>query len=178
MSRIGKQPVSIPSGIEVNVNGSIITFKKGNVTKELDTKDFVNVSVENDIIVFAAKGDDRADRAFWGTFRALAQNIIIGLTDGYSKQLEINGVGYKAAVQGNKLVLNLGHSHPINYDFPKDIQIAVEKNLVTIKGDDKQVVGQIAAEIRSFRPPEPYKGKGVKYVEEHIIRKAGKTAGK
>jgi len=178
MSRIGKQPVSIPSGIEVNIKGPIITFKKGNVSKELDTKDFVNVSVENDTIVFSPKGDDRADRAFWGTFRALSQNIIVGLTDGYVKQLEINGVGYKAAVQGNKLVLNLGHSHPINYDFPKDIQIAVEKNLVTIKGDDKQVVGQIAAEIRSFRPPEPYKGKGVKYVEEHIIRKAGKTAGK
>ncbi len=178
MSRIGKQPVSIPSGVEVSVNGSVLTFKKGNVTKELDTKNFVNVSLENDTIVFAAKGDERADRAFWGTFRALAQNIIVGLTDGYSKQLEINGVGYKAAVQGNKLVLNLGHSHPINYDFPKDVKIAVEKNLVTISGDDKQVIGQIAAEIRSFRPPEPYKGKGVKYVEEHIIRKAGKTAGK
>ncbi len=178
MSRIGKQPVSIPSGIEVNVNGSIITFKKGNVTKELNTKNFVNVSVENDSIVFTPKGDDRADRAFWGTFRALAQNIIVGLTDGYTKQLEINGVGYKAAVQGTKLVLNLGHSHPIDYEFPKDVKIAVEKNIVTISGDDKQVIGQIAAEIRSFRPPEPYKGKGVKYVEEHIIRKAGKTAGK
>jgi len=178
MSRIGKQPVSIPSGIEVNVNGSVITFKKGNVTKELDTKGYVNVSVESDAIIFTPKGDARADRAFWGTFRSLAQNIIVGLTDGYTKQLEINGVGYKAAVQGSKLVLNLGHSHPINYDFPKDVQITVEKNIVTIKGDDKQVIGQIAAEIRSFRPPEPYKGKGVKYVEEHIIRKAGKTAGK
>ncbi len=178
MSRIGKQPVSIPSGIEVNVNGSIITFKKGSVTKEINTKDFVNVSVENDTIVFAPKGDDRADRAFWGTFRALAQNVIVGLTDGYTKQLEINGVGYKAVVQGTKLVLNLGHSHPINYDFPKDVKILVEKNIVTISGDDKQVIGQIAAEIRSFRPPEPYKGKGVKYVDEHIIRKAGKTAGK
>ena len=178
MSRIGKQPVSIPSGIEVNVNGSVLTFKKGNVTKELDTKNFVNVSVENDTIVFAPKGDERADRAFWGTFRALAQNIIVGLTDGYTKQLEINGVGYKAAVQGSKLVLHLGHSHSIDYPFPKDVKILVEKNIVTISGDDKQVIGQIAAEIRSFRPPEPYKGKGVKYVEEHIIRKAGKTAGK
>ncbi len=178
MSRIGKQPVVIPDGMEVSLNGSVLTFKKGNVTKDLDTKNFVNTSVENGEIVFAAKSDDRQDRAFWGTFRALAQNIVVGLTDGYSKQLEINGVGYKAAVQGNKLVLNLGHSHPINYEFPKDVQIAVEKNLVTIKGDDKQVIGQIAAEIRSFRPPEPYKGKGVKYVEEHIIRKAGKTAGK
>ena len=178
MSRIGKQPVLIPSGVDVNVNGSVITFKKGNVTKELDTKYFVNVSLENDSIVFSAKSDDRSDRAFWGTFRALAQNIIVGLTDGYTKKLEINGVGYKAAVQGSKLVLNLGHSHPINYDFPKDVKILVEKNIVTISGDDKQVIGQIAAEIRSFRPPEPYKGKGVKYVEEHIIRKAGKTAGK
>ncbi len=178
MSRIGKQPVSIPAGIEVSVNGSVITFKKGNVTKELDTKNFVNVKVENSEIVFTPKGDAREDRAFWGTFRSIANNVIIGLTDGYEKKLEINGVGYKAALKGNTLVLNLGHSHPINYEFPKDVQIVVEKNLVTIKGNDKQVVGQIAAEIRSFRPPEPYKGKGVKYLEEHIIRKAGKTAAK
>ena len=178
MSRIGKQPVSIPAGVEVSVNGSIITFKKGNITKELDTKDFVNVKVENSEIVFTPKGDTREDRAFWGTFRSISNNFIIGLVDGYEKKLEINGVGYKAAVKGNTLVLNLGHSHPINYEFPKDVQIAVEKNLVTIKGNDKQVVGQIAAEIRSFRPPEPYKGKGVKYLEEHIIRKAGKTAAK
>ncbi len=178
MSRIGKQPVSIPSGIEVSLNGGVISFKKGNVTKELNTKDLVDVKVENNEIVFSPKGDDRESRAFWGTFRSLSNNIVIGLTDGYEKKLEINGVGYKAAVQGNKLVLNLGHSHPINYEFPKDVQISVEKNLVTIKGDDKQVIGQIAAEIRSFRPPEPYKGKGVKYLEEVIIRKAGKTAAK
>jgi large subunit ribosomal protein L6 len=178
MSRIGKQPVSIPSGIEVSLDGGVISFKKGNVTKELDTKALVDVKVENNEIVFSPKGDDRSSRAFWGTFRSLSSNIIVGLTDGYEKKLEINGVGYKAAVKGNVLVLNLGHSHPINYDFPKDVQITVEKNLVTIKGDDKQVIGQIAAEIRSFRPPEPYKGKGVKYLEEHIIRKAGKTAAK
>ena len=175
MSRIGKQPVSIPDGIEVSVNGSIITFKKGNVTKELDTKDFVNVKVENSEIVFTPKGDSREDRAFWGTFRSISNNFIIGLVDGYEKKLEINGVGYKAAVQGNKLVLNLGHSHPINYEFPKDVQIAVEKNLVTIKGNDKQVVGQIAAEIRSFRPPEPYKGKGILFEGVQIKRKAGKS---
>ena len=178
MSRIGKQPVSIPAGIEVSVNSGVISFKKGNVTKELDTKSLVNVKVENNEIIFSPLGDTRENRAFWGTFRSISNNIIIGLTDGYEKKLEINGVGYKAAVQGNKLVLNLGHSHPINYEFPKDVQIAVEKNLVTIKGNDKQVMGQIAAEIRSFRPPEPYKGKGVKYLEEHIIRKAGKTAAK
>ena len=178
MSRIGKQPVSIPDGVEVKLDGNVLSFKKGNSQKELDTKNFVDVKVENGEIVFSPKGDDRADRAFWGTFRALAQNIIVGVTEGYKKELEINGVGYKAAVKGNVLELHLGFSHSINYDFPKDVTIAVEKNLISISGDDKQVIGQVAAEIRSFRPPEPYKGKGVKYVDEHIIRKAGKTAAK
>jgi large subunit ribosomal protein L6 len=178
MSRIGKNPVIIPAGIDVLVNGNIVVFKKGSVQKELDTKGNVEVKVEDGKVVFAPKSDDRQDRAYWGTYRALSANIIVGLIQGYQKQLEINGVGYKAAVQGNTLVLQLGFSHPINYEFPKGLQISVEKNIVTIKGDDKQVVGQVAAEVRSFRPPEPYKGKGVKYVEEHIRRKAGKTAKK
>jgi large subunit ribosomal protein L6 len=178
MSRIGKQPVSIPSGIDVSLNGAVLSFKKGNVTKELDTKDFVNIEIKDNQIIFSPKGDDRQSRAFWGTFRSLANNIVIGLTEGYEKKLEINGVGYRAAVKGNVLELQLGFSHPINYEFPKDVSIAVEKNIITIKGDDKQRIGQIAAEIRGFRPPEPYKGKGVKYVDEVIIRKAGKTAGK
>ncbi|MBL0686213.1 MAG: 50S ribosomal protein L6 [Sulfurospirillum sp.] len=178
MSRIGKNPVTIPSGIEVLVNGKVIVFKKGSIQKELDTKGNIEVKVENGQIVFSAKSDDRQDRAYWGTYRALSANIIVGLTKGYQKQLEINGVGYKAIVKGNILELQLGFSHPINYEFPKGLQISVEKNIITIKGDDKQVVGQVAAEVRSFRPPEPYKGKGVKYVEEHIRRKAGKTAKK
>ncbi len=175
MSRIGKLPVDIPSNIEVKVEGSKIVFKKGSVQKELDFKDNVIVKVENNQILFASKGDDRQSKAFWGTYRSIANNIIIGLTEGFEKKLEINGVGYKAAVNGNVLVLNLGFSHPINYDFPKNIDITVQKNIIIIKGDDKQVIGQIAADIRSFRPPEPYKGKGVKYVDETIIRKAGKT---
>jgi large subunit ribosomal protein L6 len=178
MSRIGKQPVLIPDGVEVKLDGSVLSFKKGNSQKELDTKNFVDVKVENGEIVFSPKGDTRSDRAFWGTFRALSQNIIVGITEGYKKELEINGVGYKAAVKGNVLELHLGFSHPINYDFPKNVTIAVDKNIISISGDDKQVIGQVAAEIRSFRPPEPYKGKGVKYVDEHIIRKAGKTAAK
>jgi len=178
MSRIGKNPVIIPAGIDVLVNGNIVVFKKGSVQKELDTKGNVEVKVEDGKVVFAPKSDDRQDRAYWGTYRALSANIIVGLIQGYQKQLEINGVGYKAAVQGNTLVLQLGFSHPINYEFPKGLQISVEKNIVTIKGDDKQVVGQVAAEVRSFRPPEPYKGKGIKYVEEHIRHKAGKTAKK
>ncbi len=175
MSRIGKLPVDIPSGIEVKIEGGKIIFRSGKVSKEIDTKDNVFAKIENNQIIFSPKGDDRQSKAFWGTYRSLSDNVIIGFTKGFEKKLEINGVGYKAAVKGNTLELSLGFSHPINYDFPKNITINVEKNIVTIKGDDKQVVGQVAADIRSFRPPEPYKGKGVKYVEETIIRKAGKT---
>ncbi len=178
MSRIGKKPVKIPAGVEVSVNGAIIAFKKGNVQKTLDTKGHVEVKVEGEELLFIPKGADRQSSAFWGTYRALGQNVITGLTDGFKKQLEINGVGYRAAVSGNVLELQLGYSHPINYEFPKNMQITVEKNVITIVGDDKQVVGQIAAEIRSFRAPEPYKGKGIKYVDETIIRKAGKTSKK
>lgn len=178
MSRIGKKPVKIPTGVEVSVNGDLVEFKKGSVQKILDTKGNVDVKVQDGELVFISKGADRQSSAFWGTYRALGQNIITGLTEGFKKQLEINGVGYRAAVNGNVLELQLGFSHPINYEFPKDIQIVVEKNVVTIQGDDKQVVGQIAAEIRSFRAPEPYKGKGVKYSDETIIRKAGKTSKK
>ncbi len=178
MSRIGKQPVSIPSGVEVKQEGNVIVFKKDKTESRLDTRGFVNVKIEKEEIIFSSKSEDRQDRAYWGTYRSLANNIIIGLTEGYTKKLEINGVGYRAAVKGNVLELQLGFSHPVNYEFPKDIQISVEKNIVTISGSDKQVVGQIAAEVRGFRPPEPYKGKGVKYVDERIIRKAGKTAKK
>ncbi|MFB1008470.1 MAG: 50S ribosomal protein L6 [Sulfurospirillum sp.] len=178
MSRIGKKPVKIPAGVEVSVNGDLVEFKKGSVQKVLDTKGNVDVKVQDGELVFISKGADRQSSAFWGTYRALGQNVITGLTEGFKKQLEINGVGYRAAVNGNVLELQLGFSHPINYEFPKDIQISVEKNVVTIQGDDKQVVGQISAEIRSFRAPEPYKGKGVKYSDETIIRKAGKTSKK
>ena len=178
MSRIGKQPVAIPSDIQVSLEGSKLIFKKGNVSKELDTKDNVVVKVEDNNLVFESKGDDRQSKAYWGTYRSLSNNIVIGLTQGFEKKLEINGVGYRAAVKGNVLELQLGFSHPINYEFPKEVSISVEKNVIIIKGDDKQQVGQIAAEIRGFRPPEPYKGKGVKYADETIIRKAGKTAKK
>ena len=178
MSRIGKQPVNIPSGFEVKVDGSKVIIKKGKDSKELDTLGNVDVKVEDNNIVFVPKGEDRESKAFWGTYRALAQNIVIGLESGFEKKLEINGVGYRAAVKGKVLELQLGYSHPINFDIPTGIAIAVDKNIISIKGADKQQVGQVAAVIREFRPPEPYKGKGVKYVEEHIIRKAGKTAKK
>jgi len=178
MSRIGKKPISIPNGLEVKIDGSSLKFKKSNNEKELDLKGHVDVKIEDGKIEFSPKGEDRQSRAYWGTYRALVNNIVLGLTEGFSKQLEINGVGYRAAMKGKVLELNLGFSHPINFESPKGIEISVDKNVVTIKGDDKQQVGQVAAEIRGFRPPEPYKGKGIKYLEEHIIRKAGKTAKK
>ncbi len=178
MSRIGKQPVDIPSGVEIKVEGSIIKFKKGNFSKELDTKNNVLVKIENNKLVFLPKGESRQDRAFWGTYRALSNNIVVGLTSGFEKKLEINGVGYRAAVSGKILELQLGFSHPIKHEIPEGINIAVEKNIITISGSDKQAVGQTAAKIRAYRPPEPYKGKGVKYADEKIIRKAGKTSKK
>lgn len=178
MSRIGKQPIGIPAGISANIDGNILSFAKGNVKKELDFKGHVNVEIKDNQVIFTPKGDDRSSRAYWGTYRALANNIVVGLTEGFKKVLEINGVGYKAVMKGKTLEMALGFSHPVLFDAPEGITISVEKNNIIIQGADKQVVGQVAAKIREFRPPEPYKGKGIKYVEEHIIRKAGKTSKK
>jgi len=178
MSRIGKQPVKLASGLEAKLEGNKLIIKKGQDAKEIDTKGVVKVNIEGDTLTFEPAEDTKFARAMWGTVRALANNAVIGLTKGFEKKLEINGVGYRANVQGNKLVLNLGYSHPIEYEIPAGITITVEKNIITVKGNDKQQVGQVAAEIRAFRKPEPYKGKGIKYVDEHIIRKAGKTAKK
>ena len=178
MSRIGKNPVEIPSDIKVSIDGSVITFSGKKSTMTLDTKDNVKVKIEGNQLVFDKKSDLKEDRAFWGTYRALSANIITGLTTGYTKSLEINGVGYRAEVKGKILKLQLGFSHDIDFNIPEGIEITVDKNVINIKGYDKQNVGQIAAKIRAFRPPEPYKGKGVKYTDEHIVRKAGKTAKK
>lgn len=177
MSRIGKNPVEL-ADVTTAINGDVITFSKGKTSVDLDTKGNVSFEVEGTTLTFKNLSDSREHRAFWGTYRALAQNIVTGLTTGYTKQLEINGVGYRAAVQGKTLNLQLGHSHDINYELPEGMEATVEKNVITLKSHDKQKLGQAAAEIRSFRPPEPYKGKGVKYMEEHIVRKAGKTAKK
>lgn len=178
MSRIGKKPVEFSADINVSSKGDVITFVKGKNSVDLDTKGNVDFKVDGNVLTFAAKSDEKAHRAFWGTYRALSANIITGLTTGYTKQLEINGVGYRAAVKGKVLNLQLGFSHDINYDLPESLEASVEKNVITLKSHDKQKLGQVAAEIRSFRPPEPYKGKGVKYIDEHIVRKAGKTAAK
>jgi len=179
MSRIGKQPVKLASGLEAKLEGDKLIIKKGQDEKIIDTKGVVKVNIEGDTLTFEPVDiKDKFAKAMWGTVRALANNAVIGLTKGFEKKLEINGVGYRAQVKGNVLELQLGFSHPINYEIPAGVTITVEKNIITVKGTDKQKVGQVAAEIRSFRKPEPYKGKGIKYVDEHIIRKAGKTAKK
>jgi large subunit ribosomal protein L6 len=178
MSRVGKQPVTVAKGIDVSLDGTTIVAKKGNLEKRLETHGRVIVNIDGDAVTFDRKSDDKQSAAYWGTYRSLFNNIIIGLDKGFTKSLEINGVGYRAAVQGKVLNLQLGYSHDINFDIPEGLEIKVDKNVITINGTDKQVVGQAAAEIRDFRPPEPYKGKGVKYTDEVIIRKAGKAAGK
>ncbi|MCJ7766315.1 MAG: 50S ribosomal protein L6 [Thiovulaceae bacterium] len=178
MSRIGKVPVEVPAEIKVNVDGAVVSFEKDKKVRTLDTRGNVAIELDGQTLVFKQMSDSKVHNAFWGTYRALAANIVKGLTVGFSKQLEINGVGYRAAVQGKVLNLQLGHSHDINYDIPEGLEISVEKNVITIKGNDNQLIGQVAAEIRAFRPPEPYKGKGVKYMDETIVRKAGKTSKK
>ena len=173
MSRVGKKPIEIPAGVEVTVNGSVVVVKKGSNAIEIDTHNRVDVEVVDSNVVFTLVGENSA---FWGTYRALTANAITGLTTGFTKSLEINGVGYRAAVKGKVLELQLGYSHPINFEIPEGIEITVDKNIINVKGSSKQTVGQTAAIIRGYRKPEPYKGKGVKYTDEVIVRKAGKTA--
>ena len=178
MSRIGKKAIAIPAGIEVSVNGSLVTVKKGSKSIDVETHGRVGIEVADNNVNFTLVGEESQDKAFWGTYRALTANAVEGLDKGFAKSLEINGVGYRAAVKGKVLELQLGFSHPINFEISDTIEIAVDKNIINIKGSSKQEVGQVAAKIRGFRPPEPYKGKGVKYTDEHIVRKAGKTAKK
>ncbi len=178
MSRIGKEPVAIPSGIDVSLDGTVIVAKKGNLEKRLETHGRVGVDIGEKEVKLTRVDETKQSSAYWGTYRALLNNIFIGLDKGFTKSLEINGVGYRASVSGKTLELQLGFSHPVNYEIPEGIDIKVDKNIITVSGTDKQQVGQVAAVIRSFRPPEPYKGKGIKYTDEVIIRKAGKAAGK
>jgi len=176
MSRIGKKAIAIPSGIEVTESNGVISVKKGNTVMDVDTHSRVGIEITDGKVIFTRNGDTSEDSAFWGTYRALTANAVLGLDKGFSKSLEINGVGYRAAVKGKVLELQLGYSHPINFEIPEGIEISVEKNIINVKGVSKQVVGQTAAIIRGYRKPEPYKGKGVKYTDETIVRKAGKTA--
>jgi large subunit ribosomal protein L6 len=176
MSRVGKKPVTVVDGIDVSVDGTVLVAKKGNNEKRLETHGRVEISIDGAEVTFARVGESKESAAFWGTYRALFANMIEGLDKGFKKSLEINGVGYRAAVQGQTLNLQLGFSHPVEYTIPEGVEVKVEKNLIHLSGTDKQTIGQVAAEIRSFSPPAPYKGKGVKYTDEVIVRKAGKSA--
>jgi large subunit ribosomal protein L6 len=183
MSRIGRKPLEIPKGVTVSITGDTVSTKgpKGTLTlkrhKDIDIKQTKD-DEKRDVIVFERSGNLGPQRAAHGLMRALVNNMLTGVTQGFTRQLEINGVGYKAEVKGPKLVLSLGFSHPIEYDLPEGISAKVEKNQLTLSGIDRQALGAATAKIRSFRPPEPYKGKGIKYLQETIQRKAGKTAGK
>lgn len=183
MSRIGKSPVTIPSGVEVKVDGNIITVKgsKGELTQEFDS--CVSISIEDGVITFTRESDSPDHRAKHGLYRSLVNNMIIGVSEGFKKELEVIGVGYRASANGQTLELSLGFSHPFVFELPKEIKVSAvsEKGkapLVTLESHDKQLVGQVAAKIRSLRKPEPYKGKGVRFLGEEIRRKAGKTAAK
>ena len=178
MSRIGRAPINVPAGVEVAVDAvnSVVTVKgpKGTLTQNYHSR--MNVNVEGNVVTVTRPTDEKEDRALHGLTRTLINNMVVGVTAGYSKKLEVNGVGYRVALQGKALNLTLGYSHPVIMDAPEGITFETpDANTIIIKGIDKQLVGQIAAVIRSKRAPEPYKGKGIKYEGERIRRKAGKT---
>jgi large subunit ribosomal protein L6 len=179
MSRVGRKPIAIPSGVEVNINGSEVTVKgpKGTITRRFHSD--INISLEDGQLIVTRPSDEKLHRALHGTTRSLLSNMIEGVTSGFQKGLDIVGVGYRASMQGNKLVLALGYSHPVEYTPEPGIQIEVpSQTKILVKGVDKERVGAVAAKIRSYREPEPYKGKGIKYEDEVIRRKEGKTGKK
>ncbi len=175
MSRIGKQPVDIPEKVDVDIEEGKVTIKgpQGEITREFNPS--FDIKIEDEAVVVKRPSDSKEDRSQHGLIRSLVEGMVKGVTEGFTKKLELIGVGYNAKVQGKDLILELGYSHPIKIEAPEGINFDVEKNVVTVSGYDKQLVGDIAANIREQRKPEPYKGKGVKYIDENIRRKVGKT---
>jgi len=177
MSRIGKQTTEVPNGVTLTQQDGVLTVQgpKGKLERTIPA--VVTIDVKDNVVVTSVKDENaKTQRALWGTFSSHVRNMIVGVTDGYKKQLEVNGVGYRVALQGADLKIEVGYSHPVIFKLPEGIKASVEKNLITVEGIDKEVLGQTAAEIRAIRKPEPYKGKGIKYVDEVIRRKAGKAA--
>jgi large subunit ribosomal protein L6 len=175
MSRIGKKPVTIPAGVTASIEGRVLSVKGPKGTLSIDLADEVTYAVEDGAISVQPANETKRARSFWGMQRTLVQNLVTGVTEGFTKTLEITGVGYRAAVQGRNLRLQLGYSHDVNIDVPADLTVATpDPTTVVISGTDRQRVGQLAAEIRRWRKPEPYKGKGIKYRGEYIFRKEGK----
>ena len=176
MSRIGKSPIALPSGVEVEISkGNLVTVKgpKGTLKQQVDMD--ISVAVADGIINVSRPTDQKRHRALHGLYRALIANMVKGVTEGFSKDLEINGVGYRVALAGNALKMHLGYSHEVVYALPAGVTATVNQNSITVSGINKQQVGQVAAEIRSLKKPEPYKGKGIKYSDERIVRKSGKS---
>lgn len=181
MSRIGKIPIKIPEGVDVEIKSNVVMVSKGkkSLKQDIHPKIEVNINKEKTLLTVKRPSESKVFRSLHGLYRTLINNMVTGLTEGFEKKLEIVGVGYRAEAKGRLLQLQLGYSHPVLFIPPEDIEIKVESTTaITVSGYDKQLVGLVAAKIRSFRPPEPYKGKGIKYVGEYIRRKAGKTAGK
>jgi large subunit ribosomal protein L6 len=176
MSRIGKLPVAIPAGVKVSLDGNKMSVQGPKGTLIQDLHERMSIAVETEQIVVSRSTETKSDTALHGLTRALINNMVVGVTAGFHKNLEINGVGYRAEISGKVLTLSLGYSHPVVYELPEGISVEVEKQTkLSVKGIDKQLVGSAAAKIRSFRKPEPYKGKGIKYADERIVRKAGKA---
>jgi large subunit ribosomal protein L6 len=175
MSRIAKQPVEVPNGVELNITGRELSAKGPKGYLSVTLHDSVDVKNENNVLTFSPKDDKKSSMALTGTLRSVVNSIVTGVTEGFEKKLVLVGVGYRAQVQGKKLSLSLGFSHPVEYAVPEGIEIeSASPTELTVRGCSKQQVGQVSAEIRAFRPPEPYKGKGVKYADEQIIRKEAK----
>ncbi|KAB2873853.1 MAG: 50S ribosomal protein L6 [Bauldia sp.] len=175
MSRIGKNPVSVPKGVTATIDGQAVSVKGPKGELAFVATDNITVKMEDGAIAVAPRDDSKSARASWGMSRSMVANLIVGVTKGFERRLEINGVGYRASIQGKNLQLALGYSHDVHYPIPEGIKIETPKPTeIVVSGSDKQKVGQVAAEIRQFRKPEPYKGKGVKYADEKIFRKEGK----
>ena len=175
MSRVGNSAIAIPSGVTVSQQDGMVVVKGKNGELSAPLHSEVELVVADDVATVKPRRKTKLSQSLWGTMRATINNMVVGVGEGFSRKLEINGVGYRASMQGNKLVLSLGYSHPVEMDVPVGLTVAVENNTqINISGADKQLLGQFASEVRSKRPPEPFKGKGVKYAEEHIVRKEGK----
>lgn len=175
MSRVGKQPIAIPGGVTITVDDNKVTINGSKGSLEQFTMPGIKIRQEDNSLIVERDNDERLNRARHGLMRSLLNNMVTGVSQGFEKKLEINGVGYRVQQQGTDLKLNLGFSHDVIYKIPTGITASVEQNTITISGIDKQQVGQVAAEIRALKKPEPYKGKGIKYVDERIIRKSGKS---
>jgi large subunit ribosomal protein L6 len=178
MSRIGKLPIQIPAGVTITVDADQISVTGPKGTLAQFTLPHVDVNIDGNVLTVTRKSDEKIARAQHGLMRALINNLVTGITKGFEKKLEVNGVGFRVSGGGQALNMSLGFSHPIEYKAIDGVNLTVEKNLITVSGIDKQKVGQVAAEIRAFKKPEPYKGKGIKYADEVILRKAGKTGAK